>query len=219
MQESARRHYLESMGIHVWRLRDAPENAADEPAATSTVEQTPDDSAESPTELYKLSVSDIEAWLARQCLMKIRAADASANTLGDPQSDLMILSQCLVQDKLTHQPFSGRSGVLLRNMLAAVDRQTGSVLIGELDTPHAEGKLLTGHLAGKPVKVVLLLVDLPDKDAAGALARFRQRECRVGDTSVRLVVSFHPDYLLKHPEAKALAWEDWCYAMKLLEAP
>ena len=219
MQESARRHYLEAMGIHVWRLRNAPDNSLEDSATATLVEHSHNNAAESPTELYKLSVSDIEAWLAQQCLMKIRAADASANTLGDPQSDLMILSQCLVQDKLTHQPFNGRSGVLLRNMLAAVDRQTGSVLIGELDTPHPEGKLLTGHLEGKPVKVVLLLVDLPDKETASALARFRQRVCMVGETGVRLVISFHPEYLLKHPEAKALAWEDWCYAMNLLDSP
>lgn len=209
MQESVRRHYLKAMGINVWRAKNSIEPAIEGSTSTQFDSQTVSfEPQETTTELLDLSVSDIAPWLEAQCLMKIRASDTSANTLGDPDSDLLVLSQCLIQDKLSHQPFSGKSGVLLRNMLAAIGREPVSVLMGELDTPNADGKLLTEHLSGKQVRLVLLLVDLPDKHEPNELDRFRQRSFSLGQTGINVVVSYHPDYLCRHTYAKPYAWQD-----------
>ena len=211
MQESTRRQYLNAMGINVWCLRDNI-SAGDGQGGLSAERSAPEfDSKESETdakELFQLSSNELEPWLGNQRLLRIYSGDAGTNSLGNPDARLMVLSQCLLRDKLSHQPFTGRSGSLLRAMLRTINQDTESVLLGELDTPNQEAKRLTDHLHGKKVRALLLLMDLPEFHDAKELEKFRSREFTLGPTQIRVVVSFHPDYLLSNPQAKALAWQD-----------
>ena len=201
MQESTRLSYLQAMGIDAWSLR-----ASGAESTASAVDTATADNAI--TDPLKLSVSDVEAWLAEQCLLPLHASDASANSLGNPHAAVMVLSQCLVSDKLSHQPFSGKSGVLLRGMLHAIGHDLADVLIGELDTPHTHGKKLSEHIAGKPLRAILFLVDLPVDADLALLDRLRGRALAMPDSHIAVHVSYHPNYLLSNPMAKARAWQD-----------
>ncbi|MCB1756461.1 MAG: hypothetical protein KDJ38_13125 [Gammaproteobacteria bacterium] len=216
ISEVTRRQYLRAMGIDVWCLRTTEETALAAAPVKEPIRHVQPDSASSPTELFRIEPSRLEAWLAEQCLLKIRAGDVGVNTLGDPDAGVMVLSQCLVRDKLSHQPFSGSSGNLLRAMLKTLALTTSDILIGELDTPHPDGKRLTKHLAGKNVRTILLLVDLPARHSAADLKKLRQRVFMLENPAVKILVSFHPDYLLANPKAKAQAWEDLKLFKKIL---
>ncbi len=216
MLEQNRRQYLKAMGIDVWSLRvdtggeDSLVVASSDRAALTARE------IHSTTEPYQLSTSELEKWLAEQCLLKIRSGDVSVNTLGKPDAELLVLSQCLIKDKLTHQPFSGKSGVLLRAMLRELDEDFSTVLLGELDTPQNQGKSLTALLQGKKVRVILLLVDLPSQHPHSELDKFRSQCLWLEQPRTQVVVSFHPEYLLTNPQVKAQAWRDLKRVHKLI---
>jgi uracil-DNA glycosylase len=209
MQEHIRQAYLEAMGVTVWSERSAlPISTQCDKASIAHGGDDKKNDAVNVTEPYHLTSTELEPWLLEQCLLKIYVGDVGVNTIGDESAKLLVLSQCMIKDKLTHQPFMGKSGTLLKAMLRAIGHSFSSVLLGELDTHNAQGKALSEHLAAKSLKVILLLLDLPRQHPASELNKFRQKDFIFPNTDIKVVVSYHPDYLLDHVQAKACAWQD-----------
>lgn len=129
------------------------------------------------------------------------------------------------------EPFVGQAGRLLDNMLAAIGLARGEdVYIAnavkcrpphnrtpERDELAACRPYLERQIAlvqprllvalGRPAAQALL-----DREVAIAAARGKRLE-RGG---IPVVVTYHPAYLLRNPQDKAKAWEDLCFARRLM---
>lgn len=230
MQEQLRRQYLQAMGIDVWERRvpapvslpvvpesaipRATEPALEQPSRPASPEQTlvsaqmpssvPSVSTESES-LFSISASDFPDWLSERPLMLLRQGDAGSFVLGPSDAPLLLLSQCQVLDKLTHQPFGGAAGRLLNNMLAAIDRP--ACQHAELDSPHKDSDLLADQLRQRQIRLVVLMAEPANDDENHALTRLRGRVYSLPD-GTQAMLSYHPAWLLANPADKALAWSD-----------
>lgn len=225
MQEQLRRQYLHAMGIDVWQLRvpapaglELPPSAPSVPTSTAFSDEpspgvppaqqatpAPVAAPAEPDSLFEISASDFPDWLSTRPLMLLRRGDAGSFLLGPQEAPLLLLSQCQVVDKLIHQPFSGRAGHLLGNMLAAIDRPL--CLHGELDSPHADADTLSDQLRQRQLRLVVLMAEPASNEDNHALSRLRGRLYSLPD-GTQAMVSYHPSWLLANPADKALAWAD-----------
>ncbi len=129
------------------------------------------------------------------------------------------------------EPFVGQAGRLLDNMLAAIGLKRGEDVYianavkcrpphnrtperAELDAclPYLERQIAlvrpTLLLAlGRPAAQALL-----DTEISIAAARGKVFDHR----GVPVVVTYHPAYLLRNPQDKGKAWEDLCFARRLM---
>lgn len=130
------------------------------------------------------------------------------------------------------EPFVGRAGQLLDEMLRAAGASRDSVYIGNIlkcrppdnrDPRPEEVAQCIGYLrrqvelvgpglilaVGRIAAQNLLGVDTP-------IGRLRGQVHRYGEAGVPVVVTYHPAYLLRSPGQKARAWEDLRLARSVL---
>jgi len=148
--------------------------------------------------------------------------------IGDEQADWMVVGEAPgAEEDRQGEPFVGRAGGLLNNMLRAIGLQREQVYIantlkcrppGNRDPRPEETARCEAYLrrqvqlvrprvilaVGRVAAHNLLKVDTP-------LSRLRGQLHRYGDTP--LVVTYHPAYLLRKPRDKARAWEDLKFAL------
>ncbi|MDO6461085.1 hypothetical protein Q4485_10290 [Granulosicoccaceae sp. 1_MG-2023] len=243
MQETLRRQYLHAMGIDVWQMRVAPpavlspsavpseaavaEAPVAEAGAAEPVPETPlpavaapvpepeAPAATGPESLFDIDPSDFGDWLAGRPLMLLRKGDAGSFVLGPSEAPLLLLSQCQVVDKLTHQPFAGQAGRLLSNMLAAIDRPL--YMQAELDSAGHDSDLLCTQLGEHQLRLLMLMAEPASAEENAALARLRGRIHNLPD-GTQALVSYHPAWLLRNPLDKAAAWADLQLLRRALEA-
>ena len=217
--EHQRRAYLEALGIDVWLPREE-------------VGPHPEDMVETDTQ------SDIRTW---DDLRTAVAACTSCSLhtsrtqtvfgVGDPQADWMIIGEAPgAEEDRRGEPFVGRAGKLLDEMLRAVGRSRDRVFIANIlkcrppnnrDPKAEESAACRGYLqrqielvepkiilaVGRIAAQLLLETDEP-------VGRLRGSRHQLGDTP--LVVTYHPAYLLRSPTQKRKAWDDLCLAKRLM---
>ncbi|MEJ2480177.1 MAG: uracil-DNA glycosylase [Acidihalobacter sp.] len=154
--------------------------------------------------------------------------------VGARDADWMIIGEGPgAEEDRQGEPFVGRAGQLLNNMLRALGLRREAVYIanivkcrppGNRDPKPEEAAACRPYLERQIalVKPRLILAvgriaaqNLLDTDVA--VGKLRGRAHRYGEARIPLVVTYHPAYLLRSPEQKARAWEDLCLARALLE--
>ena len=152
--------------------------------------------------------------------------------VGDRQARWMLVGEGPgAEEDQRGEPFVGQAGRLLDNMLAALglDRTKDVYLANAVKCrpPHnrtpervelaaclpyldrqialVQPRLLVA--LGRPAAQALL-----DRELAISAARGKRFE-RHG---IPVVVTYHPAYLLRNPQDKARAWEDLCFARRLM---
>ena len=220
------REVLHEMGIPVW----VPRGGAG--AATAL----PDTSVPA----APVAELDWEALRARvvACTACAELAPSRTQTVfgvGDPDADWLFIGEAPgAEEDRRGDPFVGRAGQLLDNMLAALGlRRDANVYIanvlkcrppGNRDPKVEEAAACRAFLdrqialirprvivaLGRVSAQSLLVSDAP-------LGRLRGGNHRYGD--VPLVVTYHPAYLLRSPADKAKAWTDLLRARSLVRRP
>jgi DNA polymerase len=219
-----RDRYLAEIGVPVWRLRTktaAPPSGdvspAHEPAAPGT---------DAWSELAETVRSCTRCALHRgrtQTVFGVGKRDAQLFVIGEaPGAD---------EDR-QGEPFVGRAGQLLNEMLRAIGLPRSEVYIanilkcrppGNRDPQPEEAASCTPYLSqqielvrpkallavGRISAQWLLQTDAP-------IGRLRGRAMTYGERDIPLVVTYHPAYLLRSPLAKATAWTDLCLVKELL---
>ncbi len=152
--------------------------------------------------------------------------------VGDRQASWMLVGEGPgAEEDQRGEPFVGQAGRLLDNMLAAIGLARGKdVYIAnavKCRPPHnrtpergevaaclpyldRQIELVQPRLLialGRPAAQALL-----DRELAISAARGKRFE-RHG---IPVVVTYHPAYLLRNPQDKAKAWEDLCFARRLM---
>ena len=163
--------------------------------------------------------------------------------VGNPRAELMFVGEGPGADEDTQgEPFVGRAGQLLNNMIKAMGLRREDVYIANIvkcrppgnRTPERDecetcSPFLMRQIAViRPKAVValgavaaknLLAINAPMSELRGRWYDFKPAGVRSNDPSwagTRLAVTYHPAFLLRDPRQKGEAWRDLQMVMKYL---
>ena len=218
--EQTRRAYLRAMGIDVW----VPKDQVDvEPERMDSDTQT--------------STGDIgweELRTAVAACTRCRLHESRTQTVfgvGNPAADWMIIGEAPgAEEDRRGEPFVGRAGKLLDEMLLAIGEKRQSVFIANIlkcrppnnrDPSQDEAASCRPYLERQIELVQPKIVLAVGRIAAQQLlqsdapvGRLRGTVHRLG--AVPLVVTYHPAYLLRSPSQKRKSWDDLCLATRVM---
>jgi uracil-DNA glycosylase family 4 len=163
--------------------------------------------------------------------------------VGNPRAELMFVGEGPGADEdMQGEPFVGRAGQLLNNMIKAMGLRREDVYIANVvkcrppgnRTPERDecetcSPFLMRQIAVVKPKVVvalgavsaknLLAINAPMSELRGRFYDFKPAGVRSNDPSwpgARLAVTYHPAFLLRDPRQKGEAWKDLQMVMKYL---
>ncbi len=163
--------------------------------------------------------------------------------VGNPRADLMFVGEGPGADEDAQgEPFVGRAGQLLNNMIKAMGLRREEVYIANVvkcrppgnRTPERDecdtcSPFLMRQIAVIKPKVIvalgavsaknLLAINAPMSELRGRFYDFMPAGARSGDPSwqgAKLAVTYHPAFLLRDPRQKGEAWKDLQMVMKHL---
>jgi uracil-DNA glycosylase len=163
--------------------------------------------------------------------------------VGNPRAELMFVGEGPGADEDAQgEPFVGRAGQLLNNMIKAMGLRREDVYIANIvkcrppgnRTPERDecetcSPFLMRQIAVIKPKVIvalgavaaknLLAINAPMSDLRGRWYDFRPAGVRSSDSAwsgARLAVTYHPAFLLRDPRQKGEAWKDLQMVMKYL---
>ena len=222
--EQQRRAYLQAMGIDVWVGKDGRSELAREPARYPHREQA-------------RSYSGAEGWdELRECVAgctRCALSESRTNTVfgvGNPAADWMIIGEAPgAEEDRQGEPFVGRAGKLLDQMLFAIGQSRESVFIANIlkcrppnnrdpkpDEAAACREYLERQIELIQPKIILAVGRIAAQNLLGSdepVGRMRGRPHDLG--GIPLVVTYHPAYLLRSPSQKRKSWSDLCLATRL----
>jgi len=230
MNSSLHNEYLDAMGVQRWVARDAgaPEGLLPE-SESETAEVTAPAARQA-------AVADAPDWsmLATQVaactrceLHKTRSQTVFGT--GNRQADWMIIGEAPGSDEDRQgEPFVGRAGQLLNEMLFAAGYQRADVYIANVikcrppnnrDPSTEQVACCRGYLERQIELVSPKLILAVGRIAAHnllnietPLGRLRGKVHRYGEQGIPMVVTYHPAYLLRSPLEKRKVWEDLLFA-------
>jgi uracil-DNA glycosylase family 4 len=237
------RRYLAEIGIPVYELRRGEaEPAARLPAAPRDA-LTIESAALVATPAAQSGAASVDAWerLAaevRECTLcgLHRGRTQTVFGVGRRDAELLVIGEAPGADEDAQgEPFVGRAGQLLNEMLRAIGLPRREVYIanilkcrppGNRDPQPEEARSCTPYLArqiglvrprailavGRIAAQWLLQSDSP-------IGRLRGQVFQYGESGTPLIVTYHPAYLLRSPMEKAKAWTDLCMVKDLLQKP
>ncbi|MDP1605805.1 MAG: uracil-DNA glycosylase [Rhodocyclaceae bacterium] len=224
---------LKEMGLGpIWKLRQPPKKKKDAASAVAapvdarTDTRTAAIAAMGWAELQR-AVADCQAC----ALCKTRKQAVLG--VGDPDADWLFIGEGPGADEDERgEPFVGKAGQLLDNMLAAIDLKRGErVYIANAvkcrppdnRTPEPGETAACWPFLARQIELIQpkLIVTL-GKPAAQTLL---QQEVKIADArgqvhdfaGMPLIVTYHPAYLLRSLLDKAKAWEDLCFMRKTMK--
>ena len=160
--------------------------------------------------------------------------------VGDPRAELMFVGEGPGADEDAQgEPFVGRAGQLLNNMIKAMGLRREDVYIAnivkcrppgnrqpERDECETCSPFLMRQIATiKPKAIValgataaknLLAINAPMSELRGRWYDFKPAGSDASWTGARLAVTYHPAFLLRDPRQKGEAWKDLQMVMKYL---
>jgi len=246
VKRSARQSaYLEAMGITQWVSNETP---AEESMGSGSIESTevvntaveetstqlnePDPIDRSPVESLDWESLKKRVAACTQCDLHKNRHQAVLG-VGNLNADWLIIGEAPgEQEDIQGEPFVGRAGLLLNNMLKAMGLEREQVYIANVvkcrppgnRDPHAD-EIAACHaylqrqidliqpkillVSGRVAAQSLLQTDAP-------VGRLRGKIHHYPGTEIPLVVTYHPAYLLRKPTEKAKAWQDLKLALSAL---
>ncbi len=157
--------------------------------------------------------------------------------VGNPEADLMFVGEGPGADEDEQgEPFVGRAGQLLNNMIVAMGLRREDVYIGNVvkcrppqnRTPERDecetcSPFLMRQIATVRPKIIVALGAVAARTLLGmndSMAKLRGRiyDFSPGhaEFSTKLAVTYHPAYLLRDPRQKKEAWQDLQMVMRYL---
>ena len=223
--EHQRRAYLDALGVDVYVPRDAAEPVDETPPAEAPAAAT---AAALPLPGDFESLRELVAGCTRCPLHQTRTQAVFG--VGDAGADWMVIGEAPgAEEDRQGEPFVGRAGKLLDEMLRAVGQSRRSVFIANVlkcrppnnrDPVREEMDQCRPYLDAQIERVsprLILVVgriaahELLETDAPVGRLRGREHDYK----GIPLVVTYHPAYLLRSPTQKAKAWEDLRLAQRL----
>ena len=204
------------MGIDVWLPRDA---------------------AEPVEEADEVRAEGMDWPELRHCVANCTRCELSGsrtNTVfgvGNSEADWLIIGEAPgAEEDRRGEPFVGRAGQQLDQMLFAIGQSRENVFIANIlkcrppdnrDPKPAEAAACREYLERQieliQPKIILAVGKIAAQNLLGTddpVGRMRGRPHDLG--GVPLVVTYHPAYLLRSPSQKQKSWSDLCLAARLV---
>ncbi|MFO1419350.1 MAG: uracil-DNA glycosylase [Methylotetracoccus sp.] len=237
--ERRRSQYLEAMGIPVWVPRVAPPEPFVPEAESCVAPDTPpepsppviaESATASPVAAYDWD--DLAACVASCTACPLhRTRTQTVFGVGNRGARLMVIGEAPgEQEDLKGEPFVGRAGQLLNEMLRAIGFAREDVYIANIlkcrppgnRDPQAEEvdaceAYLQRQVALLAPKVVLAAGRIAAQNLLKTATPIGKLRGRVHSyRAIPLVVTYHPAYLLRTPGEKRKAWDDLRLALRTL---
>ena len=226
MDPARRPRYLQALGIEPWQLRHGPAAtpaaAPGRPLQPAAAEPSRPAGPEVPADWEGLQA-------AVAACRKCRLCETRTNTVfgvGPRGAPLMVVGEGPGADEDAQgEPFVGRAGKLLDEMLRAIgrSRRTDTFIAnvvkcrppGNREPAEDEAEACRAYLEqqlrlvrpklivalGRVAAQRLLATDTP-------IGKMRGQSYQWGPDATPLMVTYHPAYLLRNPGEKAKSWED-----------
>lgn len=213
--------YLDAMGIQRWVARDS----AQEPVSNAEASVTAVDGA-----VDTLDWTALQARVASCTLCTLhKTRTQTVFGVGDRHADWLVIGEAPGADEDRQgEPFVGRAGLLLNEMLFAAGFRREQVYIANIlkcrppnnRNPLQDEVACCKHYLERQIALIEPKVML----AVGGIAannllqtdekvgRLRGSVHRYGVKQIPLVVTYHPAYLLRSPLEKRKVWEDLQFA-------
>lgn len=262
MEESVRLQYLEAMGIDVWVSRHRPiaaqadeklsahlEHVGAEPSETHRDSLAVSDNVDAESSVLWAAHGSVQAtphriddhaWRDLQNEVSICRACALCETrtqtvfgVGSHHADWMLIGEAPGQNEdLQGEPFVGKAGQLLNEMLRAIGLQREHVFIANMlkcrppnnRDPQSEEVEACHHFLRRQIallqpKIILAVGRIAAQNLLKTqqpLAKLRGQRHQL--ENIPLVVVHHPAYLLRSLNEKAKAWEDLQFAWSVYQS-
>lgn len=218
LTEAQRRAYLDALGVDLW----VPRGEDCEPAPNTGETVDADGLDWAPLRECVAACTRCELY---------RGRTQTVFGVGNPEASWLIIGEAPgAEEDRRGEPFVGRAGKLLDEMLRAVGQSRKTVFIANVlkcrppnnrDPRPDEAAACRSYLdrqielirpdiivaVGRIAAHNLLGTDTP-------VGRLRGKRHMLGD--VPLVVTYHPAYLLRSPSQKRKVWDDLCLAREIL---
>ena len=229
--------YLDALGIDVWRPRGA--RPADEVPTPAVSEP---DTAGAPERHATLDAGGLtHDWES------LRAAVAGCTLcglhesrtqtvfgVGNERAGLLIIGEAPgAEEDRRGEPFVGRAGRLLDEMLRAIGLDRRSVFIANVlkcrppgnRDPQADEAACCRPYLDRQIELIapqaiLAVGRIAAQQLLGSdtpVGRLRGRRHLLEPQQIPLIVTYHPAYLLRSPGQKRKVWQDLCAARELLD--
>tara|TARA_R110002049_G_scaffold15822_1_gene64110 strand:- start:2263 stop:3030 length:768 start_codon:yes stop_codon:yes gene_type:complete len=239
LDASIRNAYLDALGIQQWHSRDA---SSDDQATAEThvVDQTVQEKLNSPSPqpvdvpVSRVDVEKISRMDLSSLEFHVKSCDAcdlhktrkqTVFGVGHHKADWLIIGEAPGADEDREgEPFVGRAGQLLTQMLRAIGLTREEVFIANIlkcrppnnrDPKQEEVNACNAYLnqqidllepkiilaLGRIAAQSLLQSDLP-------IGKMRGKLYHLETKNIPVVVTYHPAYLLRSPKEKRKVWED-----------
>lgn len=234
MELARRRRYLDALGLEPWQLRKPAPAASLDPAPAPVASQQAAGETltvnEADWRALQSAVADCRA--CRLCETRIQTVFG----VGPRRAPLMVVGEGPGADEDARgEPFVGRAGKLLDEMLRAIGRSRQSDTFianvvkcrppGNREPAPDEAEACRAFLEqqlrlvqpklivalGRVAAQRLLTTDTP-------IGKMRGQMYAWGPQATPLIVTYHPAYLLRSPGEKAKAWEDLKKVRRFLDA-
>jgi len=244
-RDSRQQAYLKAMGIDVWVQRNIVSTAAEILVVDETTPSTSKVVTEG-IETIPLSKSDVSVvsslgWPElRQQVINCQQCELHATRtqavfgVGNQQADWLIIGEAPGADEdRKGEPFVGRAGQLLNEMLNAIGLKREQVYIANIlkcrppnnrDPKPEEAASCSPYLQRQieliQPKVILALGRIAAQrilQSNTSLARLRNQVHHVESIQSPVIVTYHPAYLLRSPAEKRKAWQDLLFAKKYVK--
>ena len=222
--EAQRRAYLEALGVDVWALR------------RSAAEEHPQVTGDVPLPEPQLPTwPELRDKVAACTLCSLhRTRTQTVFGVGSESADWMIIGEAPgVEEDRRGEPFVGRAGKLLDEMLRSVGLARDAVFIANLlkcrppqnrDPAVGEAAACRSYLdrqiallAPKLILVVGRIAAQHLLETDAPLGRLRGQRHYLNNGQLPVVVTYHPAYLLRSPTQKRKAWQDLCLARQIVK--
>ena len=223
MNSNLRHEYLKAIGIQQWVARDSDAGSDTDVAVdVRAVEQIPAGT------LPDWQTLEAQVSACTQCVLH-ESRTQTVFGIGNRNADWMIIGEAPGADEDKQgEPFVGRAGQLLNEMLLAAGYRRSDVYIanilkcrppGNRDPSADEVACCESYLQQQIALIQPKLILAVGRIAAHKLlhtttqvGRLRGTVHHFGKQEIPLIVTYHPAYLLRSPLEKRKVWEDLRFA-------
>ena len=200
---------------------EIPEQRDPMPRAAAIPKPPADEDSTDPVEALRIIREDIGD--CTRCVLHKQGRKQIVFGVGNPHAELMFIGEAPGADEDQQgEPFVGRAGQLLNNMIKAMGIQREDVYIANIikcrppgnRTPERDecetcSPFLMRQIAAIKPKVIVALGAVAAKTLLAVNAPMNELRGRWYDfRGTRLAVTYHPAFLLRDPRQKKEAWKD-----------
>ncbi len=233
--DATRKQYLDAMGIEVWESRPTSSPPVRQEVVPATKLPLSKPAIISSIDASAMDWTTLERTVAGCEMCPLHATRTqTVFGVGSHSAQWMVIGEAPGADEDRQgEPFVGRAGQLLTEMLRAAGFKRDDVYIAnilkcrppnnrdpKLDEVNACSSYLLRQIELLQPKLILAVGRIAAQrllNTDETIGRLRGNVYRFGSTSVPVVVTYHPAYLLRSPLQKRKSWADLQFALRVAD--